>query len=311
MSSGYGNRDNDSRHCQLAEPPTTLRFSAEHICNNAQVSRGSQRGAAVFVVVATIAMACRRSGDENRRTSPPPSGDEDVMMAPPPSVPSAAPLVPGDTEEARRMRHRLVSTIEGFDLPWDGGRRWSPRVLDALRAVPRHLFMPRFGVAAAYRDVPYPIGHGQTISQPTVVALMTQALHLTGSERVLEIGTGSGYQSAVLSVLAKEVYTIEVVAPLGEAAKQRLARLGYDNVKVRIGDGYAGWPEHAPFDRIIVTAAPPELPPALVAQLAEGGVIVAPVGGDEQDLVRWVKHDGELDKTVLGAVRFVPMVPGK
>lgn len=259
-----------------------------------------------------ITVACRRSGDDNRQTSPPPSGDEDVMIAqPPPPIASDAPQVAGDTEDARRLRHRLVRSIQSFDLPWDGGKQWNPQVLDALREVPRHLFMPGYGVAAAYRDIPYPIGHGQTISQPTVVALMTQALHLTGSERVLEIGTGSGYQAAVLSRLAEEVYSIEIVAPLGEAAKERLARLGYDNVTVRIGDGYRGWPEHAPFDRVLLTAAPPALPPALVDQLADGGVIVAPVGGEEQDLVRWVKRGDALDKTVLGAVRFVPMVPGK
>ncbi len=228
---------------------------------------------------------------------------------PSPSV-STEGAVAGDTEESQRLRHRLVRSIEAFDRPW-GDLSWSPRVLAAMRQVPRHLFMPDAGMFAAYRDMPYPIGYGQTISQPTVVALMTQALELHGTERVLEIGTGSGYQAAVLSLLAKEVYSIELVAPLGEIAKARLAKLGYDNVTVRIGDGYRGWPEHAPFDRVILTAAPPELPSALVEQLAEGGVIVAPVGEVEQELVKWVKREGRLETTVLGAVRFVPMVPGE
>ena len=220
-------------------------------------------------------------------------------------------LMPGDTIDARNMRHRLVRSIESFDRPWGEGLRWNPRVLDAMRTVPRHLFMPGHGVASAYRDMPLPIGHGQTISQPTVVALMTQALDLHGTEKVLEIGTGSGYQAAILSLLVGSLFTIEIVAPLGHAAKERLANLGYANVTVRVGDGYLGWPEQAPFDRIILTAAPPEMPAALVQQLADGGTIVAPVGEGEQDLVRWTKRGDTLDKKVLGAVRFVPMVPGR
>ncbi len=189
----------------------------------------------------------------------------------------------------------------------------SPRVLEALRAVPRHEFVPDVPLWLAYSDRPLPIGYEQTISQPTVVALMSDALELTGNERVLEIGTGSGYQAAVLSRLAAEVFTIEIVEPLGESARAKLAALGYTNVHVRIGDGYKGWPEHAPFNRVLLTAAPPEVPRALIDQLAEGGVLVAPVGdqGQAQRLVRYKKQNGKLTREDLGAVYFVPMVPGK
>src|SRR5262249_12815799 len=152
----------------------------------------------------------------------------------------------------------------------------SDRVRGAMMRVPRHLFVPGASLEEAYDDAPFPIGHGQTISQPAVVAVMTEALELGGRERVLEGGTGSGSEAAVLSLLSSDVYTIEIVTDLAEIARERLATLGYANVHVRAGDGYAGWPEHAPFDRIIVTAAPPELPRALVDQLAEGGVLVAP-----------------------------------
>jgi len=214
-----------------------------------------------------------------------------------------------DPPEAVQARHQLVKQIESFDRPWGDDGEWDPRVLSALRAVPRHLFMPGVPLSVAYGDYPYDIGYEQTISQPTVVALMTNALKLSGRERVLEIGTGSGYQAAVLSPLAQHVYSIEIVEPLGLAAKQRLARLGYTNVTVRIGDGYQGWPEQAPFDRIILTAAPKEMPAALVSQLRAGGIIVAPIGDVYQELVRWTKQGDGLVKQQLGGVRFVPMVP--
>ena len=209
------------------------------------------------------------------------------------------------------MRERLVRQIATLDRPWGGDEDWRPEVLAALRAVPRHLFMPGASMRAAYEDTPYPIGHGQTISQPTIVALMTQALASRGDEKVLEIGTGSGYQAAVLSGLVGELYSVEIVEPLGNAAAKRLEALGYRNVTVRIGDGYRGWPEQAPFDRIILTAAPPEIPEALVKQLREGGIIVAPVGEEEQWLYRWTKRGGKLREERLGAVRFVPMVRGR
>lgn len=184
------------------------------------------------------------------------------------------------------------------------------RILAAFRSVPRHAFVDPAMQGSAYGDHALPIGQGQTISQPYMVAIMTQALDPAGEDRVLEIGTGSGYQAAILSVLAREVFTIEIIPELGEPARSRLAALGYRNVEVRIGDGYKGWPERAPFDRILLTAAPPEIPEALVEQLAEGGILVAPVGDapERQRLVRWTKVKGALKKEDLGAVRFVPMV---
>ena len=181
------------------------------------------------------------------------------------------------------------------------------RVLNAMRRVPRHLFVPRAYQGQAYGDSPLPIGHRQTISQPYVVAYMTQVLDLKPTAKVLEIGTGSGYQAAILGELAGEVYTIEIVAPLGNRAKKRLAALGYRNIHVRIGDGYKGWPAHAPFDAIIVTAAPPRVPQPLLDQLKVGGRMIIPVGKSLQDLVliRRTKTGWERKK-VLG-VRFVPM----
>lgn len=211
-----------------------------------------------------------------------------------------------DPEAARSRRAALVRSIE------EKGYARGERVLDAMRRVPRHLFVPGAPLDQAYGDWPLGIGSGQTISQPGVVAEMTEALELGGAERILEIGTGSGYQAAILSLLAREVYTIEIVRELGERASARLRELGYTNVHVRIGDGYAGWPEKAPFDRVILTAAPPEVPGALLDQLAEGGILIAPVGEEHavQWLVRIRKKDGKLSRERLSLVRFVPMVPG-
>lgn len=186
----------------------------------------------------------------------------------------------------------------------------SPRVLDVMQAMPRHVFVPEHAVADAYSDHPLPIGHGATISQPTVVGMMSEALQLEGNERILEIGTGSGYQAAVLSRLAAHVDTIEVVPELAERARRALAETGCTNVTVHVGDGWRGLPEGAPFDRIVVTAAPDHLPEALVAQLAEGGFLVVPVGPQARDqrLERHEKRGGQLLCEDLGAVRFVPMV---
>ncbi len=209
-------------------------------------------------------------------------------------------------EQARLWREGLVRRIAS-DPPWGGGE-WSPRVLAALGRVPRHWFVPALSIDVAYRDEPQPIGHGQTISQPTVVALMSNALEFDGSERVLEVGTGSGYQTAVLAELAAAVDTIEVYDELAHAAAIHLAR--YHHVRMHIGDGYAGVPERAPFDRIILTAAPPDVPPALFAQLGDRGILIAPVGTSDQLLVRYRKRGAELIREPLGAVRFVPMVPG-
>jgi protein-L-isoaspartate(D-aspartate) O-methyltransferase len=182
-----------------------------------------------------------------------------------------------------------------------------PLTLRAMRAVPRHEFVPAELVDEAYDDNPLPIGHAQTISQPYVVAFMTEALGLRGGERVLEVGTGSGYQAAVLAEIAAEVYSIEIVAALGEQARARLARLGYDNVHVRVGDGYAGWPEAAPFDAVIVTAAAPRIPEPLKQQLREGGRMILPVGDALQELVVLTRQGDEWREESVLPVRFVPM----
>ena len=184
-------------------------------------------------------------------------------------------------------------------------------VLAALRGVPRHRFVPRPLVPQAYSDRPLPIGNGQTISQPYIVAFMSELLDLRKSHKVLEIGTGCGYQAAVLSGLAGKVYSMEIVKELGVQARERLQTLGYDNVVVRIGNGYAGWPEQAPFDRIILTAAPNELPQALVDQLKPGGKLVAPVGpvyGNQELVVVTKDAQGKVRRQSVLPVRFVPMV---
>jgi protein-L-isoaspartate(D-aspartate) O-methyltransferase len=184
----------------------------------------------------------------------------------------------------------------------------SARVLAAMRKVPRHVFVPEAQRAQAYDDSPVPIGLGQTISQPYVVAFMTQSLDLEPTHRVLEIGTGSGYQAAVLAELTSEVYTIEVLPLLAERARDTLGALGYHHVQVRTGNGYLGWPEHAPFDRIIVTAAPPDVPPALVEQLKIGGIMAIPVGTTEQRLLILRRTERGTDTLRTLPVRFVPMI---
>lgn len=182
-----------------------------------------------------------------------------------------------------------------------------PRVLAALRAVERHRFVPPALQDQAYADTPLPIGSGQTISQPYIVAYMTEALRLPPAAAVLEIGTGSGYQAAVLAEIAGEVRSIEIVPELAERSARLLAELGYDNVRLRVGDGYRGWPEAAPFDGIIVTAAPDHVPPALVEQLAVGARLVIPVGQFAQQMrVVTMTDDGPVEETTL-PVRFVPM----
>jgi protein-L-isoaspartate(D-aspartate) O-methyltransferase len=183
----------------------------------------------------------------------------------------------------------------------------SERVLSAMLRVPRHLFVPEDRRAQAYRDSPLPIGYDQTISQPYIVAFMTQALDIDPDHRVLEIGTGSGYQAAVLGTLAKEVYTIEIVPPLAERARQTLSGLGYRNIEVRTGNGYLGWPEHAPYDRIMVTAAPDEVPPALVEQLKIGGLMVIPIGTRTQVLRVLRRTATGMETLDTLPVRFVPM----
>jgi protein-L-isoaspartate(D-aspartate) O-methyltransferase len=189
----------------------------------------------------------------------------------------------------------------------------SPAVLDAMRRVPRHLFVPAEERRSAYTDYPLPIGFGQTISQPYIVAFMTEALEVTKDHRVLEIGTGSGYQAAILGELAGDVFTIEIVTELADRARQTLKELGYKNIHVRAGNGYAGWPEEAPFDRIMVTAAPDQVPQALVDQLEPDGLMAIPVGTGEQLLQIMRRTPSGLTTIKTLPVRFVPMTgkPGQ
>ena len=181
------------------------------------------------------------------------------------------------------------------------------RVIDAMLSVERHKFVPSVYEKLAYIDRPLPIGEEQTISQPYIVALMTECLELNATDKVFEVGTGSGYQAAVLSLMVEEVYTVEIIKVLADSAAQRLARLGFNNVHVRHGDGFLGWPEEAPFDAIIVTCAPPTLPPPLVEQLAEGGRLIVPLGEDYQMLTLYRKTAGTLKKEEIAPVLFVPM----
>ncbi len=207
----------------------------------------------------------------------------------------------GPREREAERRRMVDDQLKARDIR-------SARVLDAMLAVPRHLFVPESVRADAYSDAPLPIGHDQTISQPYIVAFMTEALALEPNHNVLEIGTGSGYQAAVLSILVSSVYTIEIVAPLAERARETLARLGYRNVHVRTGNGYLGWPEHAPYDRIMVTAAPEEVPPALVQQLKIGGLMAIPVGPTAVQELRILRRTATGTETIRTLpVRFVPM----
>lgn len=215
----------------------------------------------------------------------------------------AAPSCASSDEEAFTIkRQKMVKEqIEGRGIT-------SQRVLEVMRKVRRHLFVPASLQNLAYDDSPLPIGEGQTISQPYIVAYMTEAVKISPQDRILEIGTGSGYQAAVLGELAKEVYTIEIIKPLAESARLVLEKSGYKNIKVKWGDGYQGWKEYAPFDAIIVTAAPAEVPEELVRQLKIGGRLVIPIGGFFQELYLITKTKTGIKKETLLPVRFVPMV---
>lgn len=182
------------------------------------------------------------------------------------------------------------------------------RVLEAMLKVERHKFVQPALESRAYDDSPLPIGRGQTISQPYIVALMTEILRLKGDEKVLEIGTGSGYQAAVLAEIADMVYSVEIIPELAQSAEKLLAELGYKNIEVKTGDGWLGWEEHAPYDAIIVTCAPEEIPPLLLEQLAEGGRMVLPVGEHYQQLKMATKRGGNIKVEYIAPVRFVPMV---
>jgi len=242
------------------------------------------RASTSFALVALALLGC---------TSPPPLQD-------------APPGLRGPTVDRREERLQMVATqLEARDIV-------DEQVLEAMRTVPRHEFVPDAVSRDAYADQPLPIGHAQTISQPYIVAIMTQLLRLRPGERVLEIGTGSGYQTAILAEMDLQVYSIEIVCPLHDEARERLDRLGYgQRVVSQCGDGYRGWPEHAPFDAVIITAAPPVLPQALIDQLAPGGRLIVPEGELVQELVLVERHaDNGLTRTGLFPVRFVPMVPG-
>ena len=209
-------------------------------------------------------------------------------------------------------RQRMIEDIResAFEVGEEAPGPLSEKVLDIMSRVPRHRFVPEEELYGAYYNRPLPIGHGQTISQPYIVALMTDLLRLDKQHTVLEIGTGSGYQAAILAEMAGKVYSIEILQPLAVAAAKVLHELGYNNVEVKAGDGSLGWPEHAPYDGIIVTAAADEIPPALLEQLKPGGRLIIPVGGrwDVQELLLINKDgDGSLHRHNILPVRFVPL----
>ena len=218
------------------------------------------------------------------------------------------PLIAGadssETSFAQKRKQMVENQIKAREMK-------DLRVLDAMLKVKRHLFVPSHSRHLAYEDYPLPIGEGQTISQPYIVALMTELLALKGTERVLEIGTGSGYQTAILAELAGEVYTIEILEPLARQSKRLLKELNYKNIKVKIGDGFLGWPEFSPFDGIVVTCAPEKIPPPLLEQLAEGGRLVIPVGKYWQNLKLVRKIKNRIKEEDIIPVRFVPMLREK
>ena len=224
---------------------------------------------------------------------------------------TAAATSEADYAERRRVLVERIEADVRATRNYIGKARLDDRVMAAIGRVPRHEFVPESERDYAYENRPLPIGYGQTISQPYIVALMTDLLALGEDSVVLEIGTGSAYQAAVLAELVARVYTIEIIAPLGRAARARLARLGYDNVEVHIGDGYLGWAEHAPFNAIMVTAAASHVPPPLLGQLKPGGRLVIPVGDRffTQQLILIEKHaDGTMTTIQVLPVRFVPLV---
>jgi protein-L-isoaspartate(D-aspartate) O-methyltransferase len=225
---------------------------------------------------------------------------------------AAMALAQDDRAAERRQMVEEVAALAGLVARETGRAGLSPNVLEALGKVPRHEFVPPAQRASAYRNRPLSIGSGQTISQPFIVALMTDLLALKPEDKVLEVGTGCGYQAAVLAELAKDVYTIEIIESLGKGAAKTLERLGYANVHAKIGDGYKGWPEHAPFDAIIVTAAPDHIPEPLIEQLKPGGRLVIPVGKLFQELMVITKNpDGTTTRKDIVPVQFVPLTRDK
>ncbi len=250
-------------------------------------------GIAVLIIAALVGGFLSMKEEE----SPPDTATSTSTQERPQTVMSATP-----DQYATARENMVKDQIASRDVEDEA-------VLAAMRAVPRHAFVLDRYLDQAYRDHPLPIGYGQTISQPYIVALMTEVLEVEAGDRVLEVGTGSGYQAAVLAELDTDVYTVEIIPELATQAEERLDELGYSQVQVRSADGYFGWEEHAPFDAIIVTAAPDHLPHPLTEQLKEGGRLVIPIGpiGAVQTLWVFEKVDGELESSSLGPVRFVPL----
>jgi protein-L-isoaspartate(D-aspartate) O-methyltransferase len=246
----------------------------------------------VAAVILVLVRACRAPAGTSRPM--PLVGD---TPTPAPSINSSP------TDAFVELRNAMVSQqIEGRGVK-------DQAVLEVMRRVPRHRFVPADVVSLAYEDHPLPIGYGQTISQPYIVGLMTEALKIKPGDRVLEIGSGSGYQAAILAELGAEVYTVEILPELAQQAAERLRSMGYEKVQVQNADGYFGWQEHAPYDAIIVTAAPDHLPQPLVSQLRDGGRLIVPIGpqGAVQTLWRFEKSEGEVKASNLGEVMFVPL----
>jgi protein-L-isoaspartate(D-aspartate) O-methyltransferase len=259
------------------------------------------------------------------RKAPLPTNDLEPAVKPAAMDPSTVRIVatalllaltwarPAAAQDFASERRRMVDDITALARKTQaevGKPAFDDRVMAVMARVPRHEFVPAGQVASAYRNRPLPIGHGQTISQPYIVALMTDLARVEADHKVLEVGTGSGYQAAVMAHLAKAVYTIEIVEPLGLQAAQRLKTLGYGNVQVRLGDGYHGWPEHAPYDAILVTAAASHVPPPLVRQLKPGGRMVIPVGASfmvQQLMLVEKRLDGSISTRQIVPVSFVPL----
>lgn len=264
--------------------------------------RDLRRGIATLLVLLALGTSCgcRRAVEQGTAVGAGPVQPTSTMLKAS-LVPSTVPSAAADPY-ARDRQNMVKLQIEDRGIQ-------DKDVLRAMETVRRHEFVPPEYLSEAYADHPLPIGYGQTISQPYMVAVMTELLRLRSESRVLEIGTGSGYQAAILSLLAKEVYSVEIVVPLCEQAKERLARLGYTNVQIKCGDGYYGWEEHAPYDAIIVTCAPDHIPQPLINQLTDGGHMVIPVGPPGMYQVLWLveRHGEEVKSERMMGVAFVPL----
>lgn len=261
--------------------------------------------ALTLFIALLIAVGCEHSPNQDQSSDQAEAEEATTVDDPDPASDQDGDDGATDDVRADEREQMVVRQIERRGIS-------DERVLKAMRAVPRHAYVPENVRPQAYRDSPLPIGLEQTISQPYIVALMSELLQVSPGQKVLEIGTGSGYQAAVLAEMGADVYSIEILCELAERADEDLSATGYDEVNVRCGDGYKGWPEQAPFERIIVTAAPPELPQDLVDQLAVGGRLVVPVGEQRQMLQVVTKTDDDtIETSDQLPVRFVPMVPGE